>query len=841
MKKPTNPDPTSLRQKAEKLLDTERSRSVPLTESDTLKLIHELEVHQIELKLQNEELKLARSAALLTAEKFTELYDFSPTSYFSLSKDGRIVELNLGGAKMLGKERSLLTKKLFGLFVSQDTKQRFNLFLKEVFTVNTKETCEVTLAPDGGVQMHVLLTGIATENGKQCLISAFDITERRRLDSILKTRNSILEASYNCSLNELLQKTLDEVEALSKSKISFFHFVDEDQVTLSLQTWSTNTMLKMCNADGKGQHYPIDQAGVWTDCIGARSPVIHNDYLSLPHRKGLPEGHAPVIRELVVPIFRNEKIVAILGVGNKESHYDQTDVQSISEIADITWDIVERTKWDEELKQSNVFSHSLLQTIPFGMDIVDEQGNLLFLSNNLKQHFGEVALGTKCWNLYRDDKKQCSDCPLHTGITIGETKMYEAHGVLGGKIFEVYHTGMVFNGQKAMLEVFLDITERKLAEESMRTWNTRFKKLSENAPGLIFQFTRKPDGTYFVPIASEGIRNIFGCSPEDVIDDFAPIGRVIYPEDSARVISDIEFSAKHLTYFACEFRVQIPGKEIQWIYSKSTPEKLPDGSITWYGFDTDITSNKQKEKDILDLNRDLDLRVKQRTSELEKAVKELEAFSYSVSHDLKTPLRHISGFIGLFLDSKPKELSVEQLGFLQVISSSTLDMEKLIDGILAFSRLNSIGLRKTRICSSEMVQKVIKFFDPETQNRKISYHVENLPDVYGDYELIRQVWTNLISNAVKYTMKKAEAVIEIGSISTDEEISFYIKDNGAGFNMKYAEKLFGVFQRLHKTRDFEGVGIGLANVNRIVTRHGGLFRAEGEVDHGATFYFSLPK
>ena len=386
-----------------------------------------------------------------------------------------------------------------------------------------------------------------------------------------------------------------------------------------------------------------------------------------------------------------------------------------------------------------------------------------------------------------------------------------------------------------------DITERKWAEEAMRTWNARFKKLSENAPGLIYQFTRRPDGTYFVPLASEGIKDIFGCSPEDVIDDFAPIGRVVYPGDLARVISDIEYSAEHLSYFTSEFRVQIPGREIQWIYSKSTPEKLPDGSITWYGFNTDITERIQKEKEILDLNSNLELRVKQRTLELEAAIKELETFSYSISHDLKAPLRHITGFIGLFLENKSKELSKEDLGYLEVISSSASEMGKLVDGILNFSKLNAIELQKTRIRSSEIVQQVIKFFDPEIQNRKITFQVETLPEVKADEELIRQVWINLISNAIKYTMKKPEAVIEIGSSSTDNEITFYIKDNGAGFNMKYAEKLFGVFQRLHKTSDFEGVGIGLANVNRIVTRHGGHCRAEGDVDKGATFYFSLPK
>ena len=171
------------------------------------------------------------------------------------------------------------------------------------------------------------------------------------MDKILETRNSILEYSYHCNLDQLLQRTLDEVEALSNSNISFFHFVNEDQTTLSLQTWSTHTLQKMCTAEGKGHHYPIDQAGVWVDCVAARATVIHNDYPNLKHRKGLPDGHAPILRELVTPILRDDKIMAILGVGNKETDYDETDVLSISQIADMVWDIAERKQAAEEVRQ----------------------------------------------------------------------------------------------------------------------------------------------------------------------------------------------------------------------------------------------------------------------------------------------------------------------------------------------------------------------------------------------------------------------------------------------------------------------------------------------------------
>ncbi len=149
---------------------------------------------------------------------------------------------------------------------------------------------------------------------------------------------------------------------------------------------------------------------------------------------------------------------------------------------------------------------------------------------------------------------------------------------------------------QGILGNYHDITERRLAQEKIREKDNEFRKLSANLPDLIFQFTRRPDGTYCVPIASEGIKNIFGCTPEDVVDDFSPISRVIHPDDVERVIAEIEYSAKHTTHFTCEFRVKIPGKPIQWIYSKSIPEKLPDGSVTWYGFNANLTERKRVEE-----------------------------------------------------------------------------------------------------------------------------------------------------------------------------------------------------------------------------------------------------
>jgi signal transduction histidine kinase len=217
----------------------------------------------------------------------------------------------------------------------------------------------------------------------------------------------------------------------------------------------------------------------------------------------------------------------------------------------------------------------------------------------------------------------------------------------------------------------------------------------------------------------------------------------------------------------------------------------------------------------------------------------LEAFSYSISHELKTPLRHIEGFINILKEMEISRTS-EELHYLQVISGGAREMGRIIEALLQFSRINRAELRKTRINSVQMVDHVINFFEAEWRDREVKFSVDRLHDCNGDEQLIKQVWTNLISNALKYTGKTDHAEIEIGSTANDKEVTFFIKDNGAGFSMEYSENLFRVFKRLHKATEFEGVGLGLANVNSIVTRHGGHCRAEGEPGKGAKFTFTLP-
>lgn len=379
-----------------------------------------------------------------------------------------------------------------------------------------------------------------------------------------------------------------------------------------------------------------------------------------------------------------------------------------------------------------------------------------------------------------------------------------------------------------------DITDRKQAERALRESEERMRLFIEHAPAALAMFDREmrylcASHRWLIDYGMEG-SDLRGKSHYEMFGEVPEYWKQLH----RRGLNGEVLTAD------CD-RFERADGSVQWLKWEIRPWHDAKGEVGGIViFAEDITERKNSEDALRESEQQLEARVEQRTAEMEAANRELEAFTYSVSHDLRAPLRHVAGFSRILTEDFGPQLPAEARDHIRRIEDGVRRMGVLVDELLNLARVGRHALKLERTDLNVVVQEVVSQLQPEISGRVVNWKIASMPPAVCDPALVKQVFRNFVANALKFTRPRPHADIEISCERKNGNLVIAVRDNGVGFNMKYVDKLFGVFQRLHRGEDFEGTGIGLATVQRIVHKHGGRVWAEGELDKGATFYFTLP-
>jgi PAS domain S-box-containing protein len=380
--------------------------------------------------------------------------------------------------------------------------------------------------------------------------------------------------------------------------------------------------------------------------------------------------------------------------------------------------------------------------------------------------------------------------------------------------------------------VFCDQSEERMAQKAMLQAGLYNRSLIEASLDPLV--TIGAEGK--ITDVNEATTKVTGCPREELIgSDFSDY---FTQPKKAREGYQRVFAEGQVTNYPLEVK-HSDGRTTPVLYNAAVYQDEEGHVVGVFAAARDITERKRAEEEIRTLNAELEQRVRDRTAQLEASNQELEAFSYSVSHDLRTPLRAIDGFARILREDYAQHLDAEGKRVCSVIHDNVGNMSRLIDDLLMFSRLGRTEMSLSEIDMGAMASAVFHELTTPESRARIDFSVGSLPPAFADTTLMRQVWTNLLSNCIKFSSKRERATIQVGAEQMEGETVYTVQDNGAGFDMQYVHKLFGVFQRLHSTKEFEGTGVGLALVQRVIRRHAGRVWAEGEIDKGATIYFTI--
>ncbi len=476
---------------------------------------------------------------------------------------------------------------------------------------------------------------------------------------------------------------------------------------------------------------------------------------------------------------------------------------------------------EKEICESIELNNSLMRAIPFGINIVDEEGTILFQNEYFKKNLRVDAVGQKCWSIYLDDKTQCSECPLRKGIQTGKTDLYETSGVQGGKTYQISHTGMIYQGKKAMMEIFRDITEKKEIKQKIKLLAHSLKSITD-----CISITDKEDQIIYV---NNSFLETYGYTESELIGKNINIVRPLEMEHSK--VRDILPKTIDGRWRGEIMNRKKDGTLFPVLLSSSAIKDENGKLVALVGVAMDITEEQKKKKELLEAKESA-----------EESNRLKSALLNNLSHEIRTPMNAIMGFSNLLLDAADDEKKT----YAEIIKKSSNHLLKLIDDVILISRLQSekMPLSIYDCIPAEIVGHVFQIFKKVDLNKGLKIKV-SIPDqhknliIRTDEDKIVQILTNLVSNAVKYTL---EGSVEIGMNVYDCVVEFFVEDTGMGIPKKELNKIFDNFYRGELALNYaiRGNGLGLCITKELVELMGGTISVQSEVKKGSRFYFTVP-
>ena len=787
------------------------------------------ELEAINLSLEKE--ILARAEEERGRQRLAAIVDSSEDAILSKDLSGKIVTWNRGAEKLYGHTAEEVIGQPSTVIIPTAMHEEEKQVLAEVAAGRQSRRDETTrLRKDGTlIQVAVAISPVRNAEGRIIGASSIshDISERRLMEDALRESQQ--------RLSNILDSAMDAIIAVDeKQRVVLFNVAAEKMFGCMASEAMASTIDRFIperfRNDHKSHMRNFGNTGVTSRRMGTL------DAISGVRANG---DEFPV-----------EAAISQVNVGGKKL------------FTVILRDITYRKQSDERLREQARML-DITTVLVRGMD-----GRIALWTRGAEQLYGFSAA---------EAIGQISHELLHTSFpsslqhmeeTLAQTGRWEGeleHRKKDGSTVYVASVQIVYRDERGhairVLEANTDITRRKqdeqklanLAEElSRQTHDLMLTQETLREQGRIFQLVLDSMGEGLIAADEKGAfllwnpaaEKILGSGPRMIPPEswstyygaYLPDGETFVPAEQLPLSRAMKGEGADM-----EILIRPLGTDrTTWIEVASHPLRDANGEVKGGVIVfRDTTQRKRDEREIRRLNEELEQRVIQRTAELQAANKELEAFTYSVSHDLRAPLRHINGFTRILVEDYGTSLPEEARQHLARIEQGATRMGRLVDELLSLTRVGrqTLSVQVTGLAS--IVKDVITLLEPEVEGRTVEWQIRNLPFVECDPTLVRQVFQNLLSNALKYSRPRQRTVIEIGQVEKDGTTALFVRDNGVGFSMKYADKLFGVFQRLHRPEDFEGTGVGLATVHRIIQKHGGRIWAEAELDRGATFYFTL--